>query len=548
MMALKSRYLILFIIFSAQWAFSQEPVMKEIFFYEIIEKSLQGDPSTPLIFDQYLIKRKYRSASSLKKYLESTRGSDLFNADSQVPIRQDLVIKNCVIEGHLDLQEIAFEKSLNIYFTTMKDLMLSGTFNSINISNNAMQRVRVMNSVIKGNLIISENSSIFLNLLENTFSGHVSILNNDTKEEIKINNCEFNPTVEFICSITNDTVSYGRPFYHNIQLDIKSKQPIKAFLEGNRFLSSDPYQRIKLRGILSEVTIERNFLESTLDFTDLAILNRFIMSNNDIKGYLAFNDLIFPEIFNLLRWKQLEGNKIAVMEKVRASYKGVWQDLIECDMKIMSIEDKDEVFSFPYHGYNELELRDEAAFEKLIYSYKALHSIYTQRGDLESSNACYAEMKDIQKRRLQYIFEQQGGFKNFFRWQLNNLLKIYTNHGTDPALAMVISVYVVLIFGIIYFFFPSEWDVSTKSKLIRDFKHFIEKNESGYSKPFVTLLLGFLVSLFNALTLSLNSFITLGFGNIPARGFAKYVCVLEGFIGWFLLSIFTVALINQVLA
>ena len=548
MMVYKNWFLILCLILSNQWVFSQEHELKEIFFHEMIEKSINGDPTTPLIFDQYLIKRKYKSASSLRNYLESTYGTALFNTASQVSIRQDLVIKNCQIEGHFDLQDISFERSLNIYFTTMKDLMLSGTFNSIHISNNTMQRVRIMNSVIKGDLILSENESIFINLLENTFSGHVSIINNDTKEEIKINNSEFNPTREFICSISNDTVSYGRPFYHNIQLDIKSIQPIKTFIEGNRFLSSDPYQRIKLRGLLNELTIERNYLESTLDFTDLAINSRFIMSNNEIKGYLAFNDLIFPEIFNLLRWEQLQGNKIAVMEKVRASYKSVWQDLIECDMKIMSIEDKDEVFSFPYHGYNLHELKDEAAFEKLIYSYKALHSIYTQRGDLESSNACYAEMKDIQKRRLQYIFEQQGGFKNFFRWQLNNLLKIYTNHGTDPALAMVISVYVVLIFGVVYFFFPSEWDVSTKSKLIRDFKHFIEKNESGYIKPFLILLLGFLVSLFNALTLSLNSFITLGFGNIPAKGFAKYVCVLEGFIGWFLLSIFTVALINQVLA
>jgi len=214
----------------------------------------------------------------------------------------------------------------------------------------------------------------------------------------------------------------------------------------------------------------------------------------------------------------------------------------------MAVEDKDQVFSFPYHGYNDRELQDEGAFEKLIYSYKALHSIYTQRGDLESMNACYAEMKDIQRRRLEHIYDTEGGFRNFFRWQLNNLLKVYTNHGTDPALAMVISVYVVIIFAFIYFFFPSEWDVASKSKLVGDFRHFIEKNESGYFRPFMKLAFGFSLSMLNAFTLSLNSFITLGFGNIPTKGFARYVCVLEGFIGWFLLSIFTVALINQVLA
>jgi len=52
----------------------------------------------------------------------------------------------------------------------------------------------------------------------------------------------------------------------------------------------------------------------------------------------------------------------------------------------------------------------------------------------------------------------------------------------------------------------------------------------------------------NAITLSVNAFTTLGFGIIPTRGLARYVAIVQGFIGWFLLSIFIVALINQVLA
>ena len=84
--------------------------------------------------------------------------------------------------------------------------------------------------------------------------------------------------------------------------------------------------------------------------------------------------------------------------------------------------------------------------------------------------------------------------------------------------------------------------------IIKDFKDFTQKNDKGYIRPFLSMLLGFIISLINALTLSLNAFTTLGFGRIPAKGLAKYVCVIQGFIGWFLLSIFTVALINQVLA
>jgi len=127
-------------------------------------------------------------------------------------------------------------------------------------------------------------------------------------------------------------------------------------------------------------------------------------------------------------------------------------------------------------------------------------------------------------------------------------MKFYTNHGTDPSLAILISFYIILIFAVFYFFFPSEWDTTSKGKLISNFKDFTQKNEKGYFKPFFAMIGGFIVSLINAITLSLNSFVTLGFGTIPTKGLARYVCIIQGFIGWFLLSIFTVALINQVLA
>lgn len=65
-------------------------------------------------------------------------------------------------------------------------------------------------------------------------------------------------------------------------------------------------------------------------------------------------------------------------------------------------------------------------------------------------------------------------------------------------------------------------------------------------------ILGFLVwgvvmRFVNAFALSLNAFVTLGYGEIQARGVARYLAVLEGAIGWFLLSIFSVTLISQLL-
>lgn len=51
----------------------------------------------------------------------------------------------------------------------------------------------------------------------------------------------------------------------------------------------------------------------------------------------------------------------------------------------------------------------------------------------------------------------------------------------------------------------------------------------------------------NSIVLSINTFSTLGFGDIPVKGIGRYIAIIEGFIGWFLLSIFSVSLISQIL-
>jgi hypothetical protein len=52
----------------------------------------------------------------------------------------------------------------------------------------------------------------------------------------------------------------------------------------------------------------------------------------------------------------------------------------------------------------------------------------------------------------------------------------------------------------------------------------------------------------NSIVLSINAFSTLGFGQIPVRGFTKYVAIIEGFIGWFMLSVFIVSLLGQMMS
>ncbi len=73
-----------------------------------------------------------------------------------------------------------------------------------------------------------------------------------------------------------------------------------------------------------------------------------------------------------------------------------------------------------------------------------------------------------------------------------------------------------------------------------------------YAIGFITMILLFLyiiylifIRVLNSVILSLNAFSTLGFGQIPVRGFTKYITIIEGFVGWFLLGVFIVSLLNQ---
>ncbi|WP_053975623.1 potassium channel family protein [Mangrovimonas xylaniphaga] len=63
----------------------------------------------------------------------------------------------------------------------------------------------------------------------------------------------------------------------------------------------------------------------------------------------------------------------------------------------------------------------------------------------------------------------------------------------------------------------------------------------------VAIIYDLFIKILNALMLSINTFTTLGFGEIPIKGFPRYLAILQGFIGWFMLTIFSVSLISQLL-
>ncbi|PCJ23151.1 MAG: hypothetical protein COA97_12225 [Flavobacteriales bacterium] len=283
-----------------------------------------------------------------------------------------------------------------------------------------------------------------------------------------------------------------------------------------------------------------------------------------------------------------------------------------------------------YNVFTTDDLSDVVIYNEYIATLIKFFSTFKTRGDLESANACYVEMKDVETRRLKYLYETEGGSKYFLNYNLNRFLKFFAEYGTSPVRSVQISGWVILIFSCFYFFFYSAWDQINRKFLIgkgemllayfkseqkledlysdkhkedlstfTSFKQNLKESKEQvpfffmlFLKPLYWIavlklkgnkalykrveflqgkwvdltagkkfLLGsvtflaiitygvYLITIrsLNSLILSINTFTTLGFGDIPVVGVSRYVAILEGFLGWFLLSIFSVSLISQIL-
>jgi hypothetical protein len=190
------------------------------------------------------------------------------------------------------------------------------------------------------------------------------------------------------------------------------------------------------------------------------------------------------------------------------------------------------------------QLGDNQRYKQLLRQLKIFYDYYLEGGDILAANKIYVRIKELETKKLEYERETNNTFDLSIRIWLNKILRFYTAYGTDPARAIVISIYVIVCFGIFYVFFPSSWDVASKSKIVSDLRN-LRQVRKGKARDVRNISINVIIALLNAFTLSLNSFVTLGFGEIPTKGAARYITIVEGFLGWFLLTLFSVALISQ---
>ncbi len=356
------------------------------------------------------------------------------------------------------------------------------------------------------------------------------------------------------------------------------------------------------------VTLANNRFDTRVSFLNSVIYNSFEVVRCDFRCPIDFSGFTFPNPDTHLKFAQIQG-KIQLAQDIENLPGGNW-----------------------YSGKNVTEVSDTLQFYRLVATYYKLMSVYKARGDFESANACYIDIKNLELMKLKFEFNAHPSLNLWFGYGLNYFLRWFSDYGTNPSKALVFSFYTLLLFAGIYFFFPSQfstldsfslikrirWLINyissdnrlidlyekdeervTKENFMKEFEqllHLKEKeipffikvvahpinalsripdrigrwfltksdfasgkwsNFSERQKVMLGTLLAFgmfmymlqilLIRCLSSLLLSLNVFSTLGFGAIPVTGFPRYLAILQGFIGWFFLSIFSASLISQLL-
>lgn len=348
---------------------------------------------------------------------------------------------------------------------------------------------------------------------------------------------------------------------------------------------------------------EVNFSKSIVSFMNCSVKENFTVLDckfNRAFGMYKFN---FPKDNTSFQWSQIDSLGL-----------GLYPEFEEP----------------PYTCKTDTLSSDANIFNELNSSYRKFYSMYRNQGDMESANACYKQVKDMETTKYRYLYQNSPSINTWFNWRFNQFLKIFSEYGTNPVQSLIFSMWTILLFAAVYFFFYSDWDGINRSFLIKqhrkimqyfrseqrledfyaetyieDFKTFAdykkEMTESKVEIPVFIIMLGkplYLLSIIkhkilsfiyrrtellqgrwvdlkstrkifvgfsvvcsliiyliylvfiralNSTTLSINAFSTLGFGAIPVKGVSRYITILEGFLGWFLLSIFSVSLISQML-
>jgi len=284
-----------------------------------------------------------------------------------------------------------------------------------------------------------------------------------------------------------------------------SEAPLKDAIIGNTiFRSNDESSITRLVFNTHVLHVENCTFENEVSFS-ISAANRTLFPQNRFLKPVDLSKVEFEENGLYMPFDQFE-NGLGVLDNQRP-----WEIAKDKLLITGTVE----------------EVKDRQAFGRLVASYKFLSNSYESNGDKESGQQVYLKAKELYLARDRQQFKENPSVTRFIDLQLNRLSGTVSNYGTSAGKVLWVSSLVVLIFSLIYLFFESVFGGSAQNSA--------EANTSGILKKCT-----------DALMMSLIAQITLQPTKKDVQTGLKWVCLIQGLIGWMLFSFFIIALFSQI--
>ncbi len=414
-----------------------------------------------------------------------------------IRIKSDLELYNIHFRARIVLPLLHFEKMVHFEnISVVNDLIFKACvfkaiFQNFNIS---AYHLRFDHCRFEKGFYWEKIETVMFEFVQNKVADFFQVFNTDVPLNVQMRDNEFNCTAVMIYSDKGG------------ELNIFNTRFLQPSVSAYIFLGGSGY--------FDFLNLSNNHFQGNFLLTNCSVKERLSIIKCQFDGFTAMQGLNAPEKNTNARWYQMANEKLAIATQAKIIFNG------------KTSVNKD--------------LEDE--FYNLIKIYYQFLRSYKYNGDEESYNACFIEMKDLLTKKSYWDWSQEGGFDHFAEWQLNRFLRAFCNYGVNPGKALFLSIFYIAIFGFLYLIFPPE-------KLPFEWSELGKKILGGQTNMSqrLKLLRVFLRQWLKACAYSMNAFVTLGYGKLPGHGFARYIAVAEGLLGWFLFAVFSASLIGQIL-
>ena len=197
------------------------------------------------------------------------------------------------------------------------------------------------------------------------------------------------------------------------------------------------------------VLFQTNYLQS-INLTSTNIEKSLLIDSLFVDDYIGILNFDFPEKNTNVSWWNLAGEKLAIFEFVKS--KG---------LKV-------------YQAKTNEQLAENLLYNDLMSAYNKFNALYHDRGDIVSANVSYVEIKDIETRKQAFVQTVNPSLNNFINYSLNVFLRRFSDYATNPGKSLKYSVWLVLLFTVLYMFTYSRWDRMDYRYYLSQFNKFSE--------------------------------------------------------------------------